>query len=1234
MKSLFTFFVFVTFWFNSFGQVGISETNASPDNSAMLDVKSINKGILIPRMTSAQMNNINNPAQSLIVFNTDDNSFYFRNNSAWQKLLSEMNNYKITDFDGDSYLTMRYSETDDDTLRIFFNGIEKYKISSASIEPVNNGNSVYMGKDSGKKDDGNDNANTGIGFNSMAKLVSGNQNTSIGINSLNELKSGDLNVGVGGFSMNSNRAKNRNTAVGYGAMMFADSNSVNFDSYNTGIGTHALRGSLNPANNTGIYNTAVGGRAMNENTSGSGNCAFGFHSMFTNSTGYSNIAIGIKSLYSNTGKNNLIAIGDSALYNNGIGSSSSLSASSNIAIGSKSLYSNTIGYRNTALGPYSLYSNIDGDNNSSFGYFSLYKNTTGDYNTAVGSGALYYNKAISRNTAIGYNSLFNADSMSTSPAYNTAIGVEAMKGSNDPGTNTGKYNTGVGDQALYSFTNGNYNTAVGRGSLKENTSGNRNCAIGMDALFFNKSKNSSTAIGFQAMYFADNTTSGGEANNTAVGVEALKGSNSASSNTGTFNTAIGERSMFSNSTGSYNAALGNQSLYMNTTGNSNTAIGSWALRTNASGALNTVVGSEAMYKSITAHNNTVLGWRAGYEVIDGGNNLILGYNAGKNITSGNNNIVIGYDLEVPSASSDNQMVIGAQDLLFGNIANKRIGIGTTEPAAILHTHGIGTGGGNVLFTGLRKISGAGDPPVSGAGTRMMWYPDQAAFRAGQVESTQWDKTNLGTYSVAMGLNTKATFTSCVAIGYSTTASNDFATALGVYTNATGHSSTALGSYTTAPSYVETVIGQYNTSYTPWNVNNWNALDRLFVIGNGTDNSSRSNAIVVLKNGNVGIGVDSPLEQLHTTGSIRFSGLSGGTGTQAVMIDAIGNLSKRTLNNVAFNGFSENDPTWTGNENITDKISRTGNIGIGASATNPSYKVSIGYNGVGIDSPSDNTLTLNTSSIERMCIYNGNVGIGCFYPSYKLSIGSNTTGIHNPSVNSLSFVTDDVERMRISSTGNIGIGTDAPAELIHLRNNSGDAGIRIQSSNVSDIGFYSSSGYVAAIGINVSQGHLYLYNGGNVSVKNGRLGIGNIDPGQKLDITGGNGRVESGYSWLTNSDIRYKQNITTLDNSLEKILNIRGVRYDLKNDKQIKKGNGKHIGFIAQELEKEFPEFVVTEENGYKSVSYDKMTAVLVEAMKEQQTQIDELKKLVIEQQSQISALLKSERNNALSMEEK
>lgn len=140
---------------------------------------------------------------------------------------------------------------------------------------------------------------------------------------------------------------------------------------------------------------------------------------------------------------------------------------------------------------------------------------------------------------------------------------------------------------------------------------------------------------------------------------------------------------------------------------------------------------------------------------------------------------------------------------------------------------------------------------------------------------------------------------------------------------------------------------------------------------------------------------------------------------------------------------------------------------------------------------------------------------------------------------------------------------------------------------------------AGLGYSMSEGHFFIYSGGNVSVKGGNLGIGNVAPGQKLDISGGNGRVESGYSWLTNSDVRYKKNITSLEHSLEKILQLRGVRYDLIKDDNTNEGYGKHIGFIAQELELQFPEFVVTEENGYKSISYDKMSAVLVEAIKDQ-----------------------------------
>jgi hypothetical protein len=81
--------------------------------------------------------------------------------------------------------------------------------------------------------------------------------------------------------------------------------------------------------------------------------------------------------------------------------------------------------------------------------------------------------------------------------------------------------------------------------------------------------------------------------------------------------------------------------------------------------------------------------------------------------------------------------------------------------------------------------------------------------------------------------------------------------MGDGTIASGRASTAMGSYATAPSSDETVIGRYNTDYTPTSTNSWSAKDRLFVVGNGTENASRSNALTILKNGNMGIGADNP-----------------------------------------------------------------------------------------------------------------------------------------------------------------------------------------------------------------------------------------------------------------------------------------------------------------------------------------------------------------------------------------
>jgi hypothetical protein len=127
------------------------------------------------------------------------------------------------------------------------------------------------------------------------------------------------------------------------------------------------------------------------------------------------------------------------------------------------------------------------------------------------------------------------------------------------------------------------------------------------------------------------------------------------------------------------------------------------------------------------------------------------------------------------------------------------------------------------------------------------------------------------------------------------------------------------------------------------------------------------------------------------------------------------------------------------------------------------------------------------------------------------------------------------------------------------------------------------------------------------LQNSMTGINMINPQQMLDIAGGNGRVESGYNWLTDSDIRYKKNIADITDPLEKVMAMHGVTYDLIKNNPDTGSQKKNIGFIAQELETVVPEVVVTGSDGYKSVAYDKLTAVLTEAIKEQQKQIESYK---------------------------
>lgn len=245
-----------------------------------------------------------------------------------------------------------------------------------------------------------------------------------------------------------------------------------------------------------------------------------------------------------------------------------------------------------------------------------------------------------------------------------------------------------------------------------------------------------------------------------------------------------------------------------------------------------------------------------------------------------------------------------------------IGVGTASPTATLNIEGTGAGAGNVLFTGEHKSS-PGDSPAEGPGTRFMWYPDKAALRSGYINGNQWDKSNIGTFSLALGYNTIASNTYSNSIGFNTTASGISSlalgrattasgqhttamgysteatgnygtsmgshtkaegvtsTAMGEFTTASGHFSTSMGRYTTAQAYMSVVIGRYNVL--SGDVTAWVTEDPLFIIGNGSSDVNRSNALTVLKNANTTIGGSLTLNGNGTDASITFPTGRGANG---------------------------------------------------------------------------------------------------------------------------------------------------------------------------------------------------------------------------------------------------------------------------------------------------------------------------------------------------------------------
>jgi hypothetical protein len=263
-------------------------------------------------------------------------------------------------------------------------------------------------------------------------------------------------------------------------------------------------------------------------------------------------------------------------------------------------------------------------------------------------------------------------------------------------------------------------------------------------------------------------------------------------------------------------------------------------------------------------------------------------------------------------------------------------------------------------------------------------------------------------------------------------------------------------------------------------------------------------------------------------------------------------------------------------------------------------------------------TSNSSgtNTERMRITStGNVGIGTTSPDQQLTIGgytdiqmtlrsSTTTGSgeiyfgDSDSVNRgfigyrhngdyMQFNTAGSERMRITSAGTVQIGIVAHFGTITDASNY----ILINQGQIGRVGnglMYINASYSGNVSI--------CEGGGNVL-----LGT-STNNGERLYVSGS---IRATGSITANSDISLKKNLLKIENALEKVEQINGYTYEFKED-----DSKRHAGVIAQEIQTVLPEIVNKGNDGILGVEYGNISALLIEAIKEQNTKIKNLETLL------------------------
>lgn len=363
----------------------------------------------------------------------------------------------------------------------------------------------------------------------------------------------------------------------------------------------------------------------------------------------------------------------------------------------------------------------------------------------------------------------------------------------------------------------------------------------------------------------------------------------------------------------------------------------------------------------------------------------------------------------------------------------------------------------------------------------------------------------GSASVALGSGARAESDFSVAIGISARTTYNNTISIGTTTRAAGQYATAMGAFTVSHAYNCFTIGRFNDSVSTGILPaiQWNDADPLFIIGNGTAQNSRRNAMTVLKNGNVGINTPAPDAVLH----IVAGAPSGGTHAGNAML-------------------------------ILDRN------------TSSSIQVS---------NPSTHDFSIVSGNTET------NIRSGIIFGADS-AIDIRAGGSFN--------------RFTVYKDGNVGINNTVPQALLHLKANEASYNMHIRLENVSNTEY----------GAIVYDGSMKFRTFGTDDEYQWRT----FDNNTRM-ILSQTGNLAIDGTLTQNSDARLKKNISPLQNSLQKILSLSGYHYkwiETTRDKNLQ------TGLLAQEIEKQMPELVKTDNDGMKSVNYNGMIPYLIEAIKE------------------------------------